>query len=499
MFGGGGNQGQYAQQAWQTGQFMPYNLSTPGANISYANNGASSTLNPQMQGFYNSALGTATGNLNTGYNPNTSFLPQQYSQLYGNFNNNVNSQYNNMVQAQMPFLQQASQSNLDNEFAKGTLGSTAGGYQTAGQTMGTNAALSQMYNQAYQNTLQQTGQQWNAAQGTAQLGEQQAEFGPQFAQNQTQGLFGDVLNTNALAGQQTMQGGQLGALQSAANTNAISPLIQSGINQDQNTASLLNGLLFGGGTNGNGGFLGSLLGGGSGGSGGGSGGLLGQLGSKAGNYLGSLFGGGGNAIAGQYAAGTNAFTNDMLSGAWGGGQALTDPGIGSATDTSWLNGLDFSGAGGGAAAAGGAGDVALSSVGTDAATAGVGDVVGSGGAAEGGMIGGAGGGDAAAAGLGTAAGAAGAIAGIALPIALGLSTPAFSLNSSWWQRLQNNLNSSDPYTAQVARATLAQQAVADPQAQQLAAQYGVSPLTPYLSGTVYGTGAGAGYRNAMKS
>lgn len=382
MFGGGGNQGQYAQQAWQTGQFMPYNLSTPGSNISYANNQVTGALNPANQGFYNAALGTATNNLTGGsstYNPNTSFLPGQYNSIYGgnNFLDKVNTQYSNLVNGQMPFLQKTMQDTLDNEQSRGTLASTAGTYQTAGQQMALGGILGQDYSQAFNQATTQANSQFAAAQGVGNLQEQQAEFGPQFSQNQTQGLFSDTLNTNALTGQQALQGGQLGALRSAANTNAISPLIQSGINQDQNTASLLNGLLFGGGANGNGGFLGSLLGGGGNGTGQqGGGGLLGQLGSKAGNYLlhqgenylGGLFSGGGSALGASGAADAAG----MASG-WAGDAAAMDgayAGIGadtglatsttaadiSAANDAWLSSLggDFSTAGGGAAVDAGA-------------------------------------------------------------------------------------------------------------------------------------------------
>lgn len=78
----------------------------------------------------------------------------------------------------------------------------------------------------------------------------------------------------------------------------------------------------------------------------------------------------------------------------------------------------------------------------------------------------------------------------AAPIYGAFSAP-FGLKASWWSDLQKNLNSSDPNTAAVARMTLAQQAVTDPQAQALAAQYGIQPLTPMTpeqASTLYGSG-----------
>lgn len=243
------------------------------------------------------------------------------------------------------------------------------------------------------------------------------------------------------------------------------------------------------------GLLGGLLNGGSGGSSGGSNIANSPLGKVLGGLLGNNFTPD-PSIIGDAGAQTAADSASQLAA------ANTDAGdAAAASNQQWLDSLGGSAAGVGAgtgggiaasSAAAGLGDAALAPVGVDAATA-TPAITGLGADAAA-----AGGSDAAAtAGLGATAGSAAAVAGIALPIALGLMTPGFALNKSWWDRLQSNLNSSDPNTAAVARATLAQQAVTDPQAQALAAQYGIQALTPQLHGTVYGVTPGVN-RNTMK-
>jgi len=236
------------------------------------------------------------------------------------------------------------------------------------------------------------------------------------------------------------------------------------------------------------GLLGQLTGAGST-----TGGLLGQAGSLLGSGSAAGIGAGATTAANTAATGIGTTVAPTVASDSAGIAAGNDAWLAAQpAPTGSLSGGLGAGAATGATGAGaaGAGDAALSAVGTDAATAAP-TITGLGG---GGAEAGAGSG----AGIGAGLGAAGAIAGIALPVALGLMTPAFALNKSWWDRLQSNLNSSDPNIAAVARATLAQQAVKDPQAQALAAQYGIKPLTPYLSGTVYGTGPGVN-RNGMKA
>lgn len=358
LLGGSGSLGTAANQIWQNGQFMPYNLQLPGSTLNFNGNTATGALSGSQQGIQNSYLSQLSNAMaGANYNPTASLggalsnfqqnvgsAPNltQYgnvntagNSLVGasqnllnnvpNFNQSVQSNYNSLVNSQMPFLQQATMSNLDNEFAKGTLASTAGAYQTAGQNLGIASTLGQDYGQAfnqainaqnstYQNAigagqagsginLQQGGLLGNlastqfgqnlgaqqalfgAAGQAANLQEQQSEFGPQFSQAQANSAFSNIMNQNQQVANQVQTGGNLGQQQSTANTNASMPFLQAGQVASQGQSGLLNSLLFGNGSGSNG-LLASLLGGSY--SGGGAAGLLGNLG----NSLGNLFSGG---------------------------------------------------------------------------------------------------------------------------------------------------------------------------------------------------------------
>lgn len=227
----------------------------------------------------------------------------------------------------------------------------------------------------------------------------------------------------------------------------------------------------------------------------GTGGLIGQVG--------SLFGSGSTAGIGTGATtAANAAAGDI--GTTVAPTVASDSAGIAAGNDAWLGAqpaATSSGLGGGlgtgatVAADSGSTGAGLSAVGTDAATADTG-AIGFGDTAAGADAG-AGSGSGAGSALGAALPWAAAALATAAPIYGAFSAP-FGLKASWWSDLQKNLNSSDPNTAAVARMTLAQQAVTDPQAQALAAQYGIQPLTPYASGTVYGSNQG-GHRYALKA
>lgn len=289
-----------ANNVWAGGQFQPYSVNSPLGQTSFSNGAASTTQSP-LQSSLSSLFGNQiTNNLSgssASYDPNTSFLPSQYQSIFGNMQSNANSMFNSLQQAQQPFVSQYLQSGQDNEFSKGTLASTAGAYQTAGAQTAANSQMNQNQATAQQYALQNAQAQFGAASTTAQQGEQQAEFSPQFSQSQTQGLYSNLLNSSSLLNQQTSLGGSLGALQSNANTNALLPQFTAAQQQDQAQSGLLNGLLTGNGT---GGLLGSLFGTSANGTSTG-GGLLGGAGSTLGNFLKSLTGGGttGGTFSGQ--------------------------------------------------------------------------------------------------------------------------------------------------------------------------------------------------------
>jgi hypothetical protein len=290
LTGGSGALGQAANQIWQNGQFMPYNLQLPGANLNFNGNSATGGLSQPMQGIQNSQIGQIGNILGSGGVGDFSsggFLPGQYNQIFNgqNFNNNVQSNFQNMTNGIMPFLQQINQSNLDSEQAKGTLASTAGAYQTAGSQMGLAGTLANNYNQAFQNTLGQANSQFNAAANTANTGI-----------NEQNGLFSNILGQNNQIAQLMQTGGNLGQQQSTANTNASMPFLQAGQTASQGQSGLLNSLLFGNGS-GTGGLLGSLLGGLGGSS---SGGLLGGSSSGGGGLLGNI----GGALGSLFNSGT---------------------------------------------------------------------------------------------------------------------------------------------------------------------------------------------------
>lgn len=290
LVGGAGNAGAASNNAWNYGQYSPFTVNNPMGQTSFNGTTANSTLSPMQQGLQNTLGASAQQGAAAagGYNPNSGFLPQQYQQIYGNMQGNANSMFNSLQSAQAPWIAQNNSSNLDNEFSKGTLASTAGSYQTAGQDMANNSQMNTNQATAQQYALQNAQAQMSGATSTAGLGEQQQEFGA----NQGLGLMSSSLsglnqqNTSFL--QQLQAAGNLGAQRSGANVAAATPGIQTGEMQDQATSGLLSGLLFGGGSQG--GLLNSLLGG-SGSTGGGLAGGLGSLGSALGKGVGSLFGG----------------------------------------------------------------------------------------------------------------------------------------------------------------------------------------------------------------
>jgi hypothetical protein len=332
---GTGSSNNTAQDIWNVGQFQPFSVNNPMGQVAFQNGSANSSLSPvqqQLGGLFGNQITGNFGSGATNYNPNTSFLPSQYSSLYGsqgampgvygsagflqnqgagllnsnsNFNQNWNSLFNNSVQAQSPYIQQFLQSNQDNEFSKGTLASTAGQYQTMGADQSVLNNLNTMQNNAFNNAanlystnlsagtnmlnaggqlgLGATSNQFGAAGTTANLGEQQAEFGPQLATSQNNSAFSNLLNQGSFFNASTQLGGQLGAQQSAANVNAAYPSLGVAQQQDTGTSALLNGLLFGNGT---GGVLNSLFGG----SGSNSNSLGGFLGNQASNLVNLLSG-----------------------------------------------------------------------------------------------------------------------------------------------------------------------------------------------------------------
>lgn len=357
---GGSNTSTAANSVFNVGQFQPYSINNPLGQTSFSGGTANTTMSPlqsQLSGQFGTQISNNLSGPSASYNPNTSFLPQQYQSIFGNMQGNVNSMFNSLQTAQQPFTQQYLQSNLDNEFSKGTLASTAGAYQTAGAQTAANSQMNSNMAQAQQYALNNANAQFGAASNTAQQGEQQSEFAPSFAQSQTQGLYGNLLNAGSLMNQQTSLGGSLGALQSNANTNAAMPSFQAAQQQDQAQSGLLNGLLTGNGT---GGLLGSLLGTSNGSGGAQSGGLLSSLGGSAGNFLNGLFGGtgsGANMTNQQYGnllggsasnpTGETNFqtpdqqqnlTNDQLAQMWG-GNASTN-GSNDLTSLSDSGGLD---------------------------------------------------------------------------------------------------------------------------------------------------------------
>lgn len=370
LFGGAGNAGNASSNAWNYGQYSPFTINNPMGNIGWNGTTANATLSPLQQGLQNSFAGAIQGGLGTGYNPNTSFLPQQYQQIFspGAFQQGVNDQFGRSVAGVMPFLQQASQSNLDNEFSKGTLASTAGGYQTAGQNMATGGVLANLYNTAFGNQLGLANSQFGAAANTNAQGEQQAEFRPQIGlQGANLGLSGlGQQNTNLL--QMLQAGGNLGAQRSGANVAAATPGIETGMVQDNATAGLLSGLLFGGGTTG--GLLNGLLGG----SGSGTSGLAGLLG-KVGGGVSNLIGGNpyGFSGSGQDARMNAGYGNDISSQynndySYNSGYDIsnldTNPdlqNVGADSGNNWWDNTNFNAAGG--EAANGLQDLGVSDVG----------------------------------------------------------------------------------------------------------------------------------------
>lgn len=333
---GNSNQSAAANSIWQYGQYQPYTVNNPMGSTSFSNGTANSSLSPlqsQLQSLFGNTINSNLGGSSSTYNPNTSFLPQQYQSIFGNMQGNVNSQYNSLQQAQAPFTAQYLQSNLDNEQSKGTLASTAGAYQTAGAQTAANAQSNANYAQAQNYALNTANSQFGAASNTASLGEQQSEFGPQYAQSQTQGLFSNLLNQNQLSAQITGLGGSLGAQQSSANTSALMPAYGASQTQDATQSGLLNSLLFGNGSSG-GGLLGSLLG-----SSGGSGGALGTAGSGIASLLKGLLGGSSGALptisgSGAAISGSAADTGSL------GGNPIGSPDVNTGDPGT---GLDFSG------------------------------------------------------------------------------------------------------------------------------------------------------------
>lgn len=349
LVGGPGNAGAASSNAWNYGQYSPFTVNNPAGQISFNGTTANAGLSGPAAGLQSGLYGAANAGLGAagGYNPNTSFLPQQYQNIFGNFQGNVADQFQHLQQSQAPWVAQGNASDRDNQFAKGTLASTAGGYQTAGHDMANNALMQQNYGQAFQNANQLANSQFGAAQGTAQLGEQQAQFAPQQGLGLLNSSMTGINNQNSFLNQLLMSGGNLGAQRSGANVAAATPGIETGNIQDNATAGFLSDLLFGGDSTG--GLLSSLLGGGQSG---GAGGILSGLGSL-GKGIGSLFGGGssnGGYDTAWAGAPSTWMGNDLYTGnggdssSWnqGNNDYSGDPGGGS-----WYEG--FNGAGGQAA------------------------------------------------------------------------------------------------------------------------------------------------------
>lgn len=357
LVGGAGNAGAASSNAWNYGQYSPFTVNNPAGSIGFNGTTATGSLSPLQQQIQ-TQLGSNVTGANTSYNPNTSFLPQQYQNIFnqGNFNAGVQNQFQNSVNGVMPFMQQANASNLDNQFSKGTLASTAGGYQTAGFNQGLGATLSGLQNQAFQNQLGLSNSQFGAANSTAGLGEQQAQFAPQLGMGLMNSSLSGLNNQNNFMNQMMMTGGNLGAQRSGANVNAATPGIETGNIQDNATAGLLSGLLFGGGSQG--GLLQSLLGS-SGSGGGGLIGGLGSIGSGAGNLLKGLFGGNSNGSSQSdtpgfgygtpYNPDNSSFTGDPggTSVDWNGATSQNDGWSQGTPD--WFAGTNFNAAGGEAA------------------------------------------------------------------------------------------------------------------------------------------------------
>lgn len=299
LVGGTGALGQAANQTWQNGQFMPYNMSLPGANLNFQNNTATGSLVGGLGSMYSGMGNLGSGILNNGstsYNPTAgSYLGNQYNSIYGtnpstaaSINTAANGQFQNLMQAEQPWLQMQNVQNLDSQMAKGTIASTAGQYQTAGVAQAQNSLMSQNANTAYQQALQQAGLQqsqqaasMNAASNVANLQEQESQFAPQLATGQLNSAFSNLNNTNAALASEVGLGGNLGGLRSNANVNALAPNVQAGYLGLQGQSGLLNSLLFGSGTNS--GLISGLLGGS------GANGTLASLGSMAAGGLGSLY------------------------------------------------------------------------------------------------------------------------------------------------------------------------------------------------------------------
>lgn len=174
-------------------------------------------------------------------------------------------------------------------------------------------------------------------------------------------------------------------------------------------------------------------GGGSAGTSGG-GGVGGTAGSAIGKAAGSLLGGSGFTLDPSITG--TAGAQDAANTASDFAASNTDAGdLATASNQQWLDSLGSGTGAAGAADAAGAGaadaagsDIALSSVGTDAATADT-TVSGLGGADAG-----------AGAGLGAGVGAAAGIAGVLAPAIIGMSTPAVSLGQNYWTNYANTLN-----------------------------------------------------------
>jgi hypothetical protein len=267
-----------ANNAWQYGTYQPFNVNNPLAQTSFTNGAENTSLNGpfgQTPGLFGNQINSNLSNGSMGYNPNTTFLPGQYNSIYGGnaINQNTQNQYSNIMGAMAPQIAQYQNSNLTNEFAKGTLASTAGGYQTYGADQAVNSLGLNAQNQAFGQASQLANQQFGAAANTQQQGEQQAEFGPQYSTANTNSLLGNMINLNNSSTNQVAAGGNIGQQQGVTNVNAAVPGINQGNIQSNANSQFLNSLF------GSSGVAGSLLG---------SGGLLGSVNGNSGGLLGSL-------------------------------------------------------------------------------------------------------------------------------------------------------------------------------------------------------------------
>jgi hypothetical protein len=295
------------KQMWERGRYMPYGVSTPGYSVGFMNGHANSRLSPEMQGMRNTFMGgfnTGMDRMNT--RQNVGGFGAITPEMLGNFNQFSQGMDPTQLQglgdqfaqgAAMPFDQRysqllelmrnsdafgtgiARQGNIQDQFGKGVLASTAGEYQTRGfegamgdldlqrqlssfglaqgesQRQAENAALfNQMAGQRVQDRFMRAmdlfgmGEDINASQQA--MGFNQAQLGAGGVQGMDQFLA-------SLIG----LGGDLGSQQSAANIGANQGNLQAAQAHAGAMSSLFGNVLGGiaGGMGGGGGFMSSIF------------------------------------------------------------------------------------------------------------------------------------------------------------------------------------------------------------------------------------------------